>query len=163
MVALVLFMGCASVKKQENKARGFYLDHKDKLAELSRMVFPIKEGYKEGERIEMKHDTVFTKGDTVVITVDCPDGSKVSRVVRKTDTLRIYVPILRVDTVTRADSSGNYMWKHELQSETEKRIRLDTEVNLLRKQRAALVWWLIGLGVGLVGLVCFMIFGKRVF
>lgn len=110
ILMMVFITGCATTEK---KAKNYYLNHKDELAKLCMDCFPPKVEYIKGKDIYLPQDTVFTKGETVYVQGDCPDGTKVSVGCPPKDTMKIYVPILRIDTVTRVDSAAIKYWQGE--------------------------------------------------
>jgi len=107
---MVFIVGCATTEK---KAKNYYLDHKDELAKLCMDCFPPKVEYIKGKDVYLPQDTVIAKGDTVFVQGDCPDGSKIKLKYAARDTMKIYIPILRIDTITRADSAAIKYWQEE--------------------------------------------------
>ena len=107
---MVFIAGCATTEK---KARNYYLEHKDELAKLCSDCFPVKQEYIKGKDIYLPQDTVYVKGDTVEVQGDCPDGTKVKVKCPPSDTMKVYVPILRIDTITKADSAAIKFWQSE--------------------------------------------------
>lgn len=108
IIVMVFITGCATTEK---KAKNYYLTHKDELAELCKDCFPVKQEYIKGKDIYLPQDTVFIKGDTVEIQGDCPDGTKVKIKCPPSDTLKVYIPILRIDTITKKDSADIRFWQ----------------------------------------------------
>lgn len=158
IVLLALFVaGCATT---ERKAKSYYLDHKDQLAELCKDCFPVKEIYIKGEEVYLKPDTVFKKGDTVVVEADCPDGSKAKVKCPPNDTIEVYIPVMRIDTMVKADSAAIFYWKNEyLKLEKEKK-NLELDVVELKEDKS--YWmkraWIFG---GIIGLyIGFSIFRR---
>lgn len=110
ILIMVFIAGCATT---ERKARNYYLEHKDELSKLCADCFPVKQEYIKGKDVYLPQDTVFIKGDTVEVQGDCPDGTKVKVKCPPSDTMKVYIPILRIDTITRADSAAIYYWQSE--------------------------------------------------
>lgn len=158
MVLVVLFAGCATQKRKENRARNFYLDNKDKLAELSSTVFPVTEGFKKGQQIILPSDTTRLKGDTVYVEQDCPDGTKVQFKYIKGDTLKIYIPIHQTDTIVRERTDKMDVLRNELTGANRDLIKTETKLADVTQESKNKTWWIVGLSVGYVLLLAFWIF-----
>lgn len=128
ILILVLTAGCATTEK---KAKSYYLNNKDKLAELCMDCFPVKQDYIKGKDIYLPSDTVFIKGDSVVVQGACPDGTKVNVKCPPSDTLKVYIPIMRIDTITKVDSAAIFYWQKEFK-------KSDIEKNKLVINKASL-------------------------
>ncbi len=89
------FIGCTSIDKQHFKARQYYMENKDKLAELCAAEFPVIPEYIKGEEI-VRYDTISYPYE---VLADCPDGTKVECPKPKT----IIKEVVRTDTVRRPD------------------------------------------------------------
>lgn len=156
LIAMCLLLsGCATLKKRELRARTFYVEYPDKLAELSNTLFPSRDVFKPGTKTIMPADTVYVAGDTVVVTVDCPDGTKVPVRYVKGDTVKVYIPILQRDTIEKSNTVEVERWKNEERKESEARIRAESKLAVSDARVKELEWWRIGLFVllGAIGAV----------
>lgn len=155
MVLVVLVAGCATQKQKENRARNYYLDNKDKLAELSSTVFPVTDGFKKGTPIIMPSDTTRLKGDTVYMEKDCPDGTKVQFKYIKGDTLKIYIPIHQTDTLIKERTDKLDVLRNEVTETHRKLIQSETKLADVTQESKNKTWWIIGLAVGCVLIAVF--------
>lgn len=144
---LLVITGCATVKKRERRARSFYVEYPDKLASLATTLFPSQSIYKAGRQVAGKADTVLLKGDTVFINVDCPDGTKIPVKYVKGDTVKMYIPILQVDTIEKPNTVELNHWKSEERKESEARIKAETALAVSKQESNNKTWWIIGLGL----------------
>lgn len=155
MALVVLVTGCATQKRKENRARNYYLDNKDKLAELSATIFPVTDGFKKGEPIRMPSDTIRSKGDTVFVEKDCPDGTKVQFQYIKGDTLRIYIPIHQTDTIVRERTDKMDVLRSELTNATKELIKTEAKLSETQQESKNKTWWIVGLSafiaIGVIG------------
>lgn len=162
LIVLVIFMaGCATQKKKENRARNFYLDNKDKLAELSSTIFPVKDEFRKGEQVALKPDTVFKEGKTSFIYVDCPDGSKVKTQSGRRDTIEVYIPILQTDTIIRGDEATIQHWKNEYGNVVIEKAKAETLLSEEKEQSKTKTFWIIGLSLGYAVYFLFKAFRSR--
>lgn len=144
---ILVISGCAT---SEKKAKKYYLENKDQLAEICSTCFPVKEKYVKGEDVYLPSDTVFVKGDNVFIEKDCPDGTKIKVECPPNDTIKVYIPIMRIDTIVKADSAAIYYWKSEYGKieSAKKNVELDNAA--IKKSRNGWMYWTIGLGLFIV-------------
>lgn len=151
LIALVIFMaGCATQKKKENRARNFYLDNKDKLAELSATIFPVKDEFRKGEQVALKPDTIFREGKVSFVYVDCPDGSKVKTQSGRRDTIEVYIPILQTDTIIRGDEATIQHLKNEYAKANIEKMKVEMLLSQEKEESKQRLYWIIGLSLGYV-------------
>lgn len=82
IIFLFLLLGivsssCNTKLRQQVKAHNYFNKYPIELAALCGTKFPPEEKYIPGKPIVIPGDTVEVR-DTVTITVDCPDGTKVN-------------------------------------------------------------------------------------
>lgn len=103
---LILIMVCTLIsgcRTTEKKAKDWAYSHKDKLAEWCADCFPVKPSEViPGKPVVIPGDTIITT-DTVLVQVDCPDGSKADCPPNRTRTIRD--TIVRVDTIKIRDTA----------------------------------------------------------
>lgn len=73
LLSVVLLASCVTEKKAVNYMR----THPEKLAEMCANTFPPKIEYRPGKPIYKTDSIIEIRIDTVKVTVDCPDGTKV--------------------------------------------------------------------------------------
>lgn len=146
LATLIIFM-LSACKIKEHKARNYYLDNPEKLAKLSDMVFPIRGEYKQGEEIKMTPDTMYLQSDTVIVQADCPDGTKVSVKCPPCDTVKIYVPVLRIDTAVKYDDRASAGLRIEMAKIEKSNIELRVKLELTERESKNKTWWIVGLSL----------------
>lgn len=145
--SVFLLISCATTEK---KAKNYYLNNKDQLAQLCSDCFPVKES-------EIKIDSIFIKGKTITRTDtvqgDCPDGTKVKIPCPKCkentpDTIIVY------KEVKVRDIAHEYVLESKIK-ESNEQLTLTTDKYTKEKEKSAgrLKWLLIliGLNIGYIG------------
>lgn len=152
IMSVMLFSSCVT----EKKARNYYRVHPEKLAEICSDTYPPEVKYIPGKPVYLKGDSTVVI-DTVTITVDCPDGSKVVKDCPPNKTTRIRDTILITDTLevisTQAlatiDKMGNQV--AVLQSKYDKMVEKSDLLKESNKEKTKWNWILGGSLVALVG------------
>lgn len=103
IVSLLFTASCTTQRKAEQWYRG----HSTELAKLCHECFPVKKSEViEGKIIYLPSDTVYTASvDTVTVTADCPDGTKVKTKCPPCVNKEVIKKVLRVDTIKVEDTA----------------------------------------------------------
>lgn len=152
LALVVLLVGCATQKRKEERARNYYIENKEKLAELSATLFPVTDTFIKGQQLNLPPRTEVVPGDTVYMEKDCPDGTKVQFQYIKGDTVKVYLPILQVDTIVRERTDKMDALRQDMKEETERRIKAETELAKEKQENKNKTWWIVGLSV-LLGII----------
>lgn len=145
LTAVMFFGSCVSLKKQRDRAHNYFRDHPEELAELCADKFDPQTEYLPGDTIVKSDTTVVT--DTVVVEIDCPDGSKVKAPPAKKIYIRDSVFVrdtIKVENTARVE-------QYRLQSEREARLRMVAEA-LMEQERSKATrrgWWIAILSAGM--------------
>lgn len=151
-----LLISCNTQKKQLDRFRLFAFEHPDKLAELCKEKFPVKESeLKPGKpvvetRVEYVHD-----GDSIPCPPNGTDtiwlkkpAKVITNTVRRTDTLQV------IDQAALADLQARYTIKRD------SLLQVRTELELKKRESKYRLWVAIGLGVAFIGMSAWKFFGK---
>jgi len=112
LIVLVLLSGCMGVKKATRVMK----EHPKELAKLCSESFPVKESeVKEGRVIVLPSDTVVVEStDTVVVTANCPDGTKVKTKCPPCKERIVTKNSIRVDTLKIRDTAYEEVLIHKV-------------------------------------------------
>lgn len=93
LLCILIFSGCMTQKKQQRIAHAYFSIHVDELAAICASNYPDETKYIKGDVI-VKIDTVT---DSILVSVDCPDGS--IQIVDCPPNKTITIDNSRVDTI----------------------------------------------------------------
>lgn len=144
IICSVVIAGCAS---QEQKAKNYYLNNKDKLAKLCVDCFPPQIEYRPGTPVFLKGDTVVelrTRVDTV--EADCPDGTKVKKDCPPCKDSVIYKKLLQVDTIFNPNHPQVHMWKSEYEKAEKKLTELELKYASQKERTSFWKKWALIIG-----------------
>lgn len=100
LLLAIVASSCGTSKlKQQVKAHNYFNKYPNELAELCGTKFPPETKYLPGAPITIPGKPIIIPGDTVKITVDCPDGSKVSADCPPVDTVQVTDTLKITDTI----------------------------------------------------------------
>lgn len=145
---MVFVAGCATTEK---KAKKYYLENKDELAELCSDCFPVKSEFKPGKPIQLPSDTVYRPGIPIIMMADCPDGTQKPVECPPNDTIEIYTPIQIRDTIVQADSAAIYYWQaqHTKVTAEKKEVELEKAGEIADKKFYRKWFWILAAVIGL--------------
>lgn len=76
LLLVIVTSSCATKLKQQVRAHNYFNKYPNELAEICAIKYPPEVKYVQGKPVLVQGKPIVTR-DTVQITVDCPDGTKV--------------------------------------------------------------------------------------
>ena len=148
LVALTLLSGCMTQKKRADLFHRYARENPTELAELCADEFPVKVVTTKGKTDTVTvRDTLRVKvpvpvpGGTDTLWADCPPAEHVYHYINRTDT------IMQENTAMIAELQGK-LAEANTELAVEKALRSSSD-----KQARNRLYWIIGLGIGLVASV----------
>lgn len=144
LITAVLLSSCMTQKKQQRIATAYMHSHPVELATLCNIHFKPQTIFKEGKPIHTS-DTTYLPGEEI----PCPEGaSHVQCPPQKT----IRDTVFRTDTMEIVDKASIAVLLDQINTLSISEAVLKNELSNSRKANRNKTWWIIGLGLAVLGL-----------